>query len=316
MSISGTHKSEIDHLKELVRQSGFPLEIEIVSFLDSARVSMDWKFMEVFSGAYYLDKDENKGRELDVKVSIPVEYEEEQKRKQFVPGIFLRLLIQCKSVPGNVWVFFRTPQEFFPRPQCASVLDSLEWSLRSHWDFSLLPGLHYEKVPKITLYDEYILDKNKSNKRDDNLFEAVISLVKATSYELESTVQALMNDVDAWGDDAYNVLDFVILFYPTVVFDGKMFLAEKTEEYGELNLTPIDHVCLFSSYLSASYDMKLYMDIVQREAFESFFSNIVEDTKVLWGATKSKIGTKFRKEVIKALRWYLTKKRVRYKPTQ
>ena len=61
--------------------------------------------------------------------------------------------------------------------------------------------------------------------------------------------------------------------------------------------------------------MQLYMDIVQKKAFESFFSNIVEDTKVLWKASKSKTGTKFRKEVIKALRWYLNKKRVRYKPT-
>ena len=75
MSGKKTHKAEIDHLKELIRQSGFPLEIEIASFLESARIPLNLEDMEVSTGTYYLDKDEKKGRELDIEVEIPIEYE-------------------------------------------------------------------------------------------------------------------------------------------------------------------------------------------------------------------------------------------------
>ena len=309
MSGENTHRSEIDHLKKLIRQSGFPLQIEIASFLESARVSMNLEDLEVSTSAYYLDRDEKKGRELDLKVKIPIEYKGKFKGKPLdLIGIFLNLLIQCKSIPGNTWVFFKTSHEVFSVPKCTSVLDSLEWEDRLHARFAFLRDLHYRQVPKTTLYDEYILDENKTNKRVDNLFEAIISLVKATSYELNTLVQGLKSDVDRTDDILDNPLDFAELFYPIVVFDGKMYLAERTEKYGKMNLTPIDHVCLFFDYVSGSYNIDLYVDIVQREAFDKFFHSVLNDIEILRKALENEIGIKFRQEVMKALKWYVGKK--------
>ena len=136
MSREKTHKTEIDRLKELIRQSGFPLQIEVASFLDSVRVPMKLQDMQVSTSAYYLDKDTKKGRELDIKALIPIKYKGKVKGKSFDKiGAFLRLLIQCKRIPGNVWMFFKTSHEIVSMPQCTSVLDSLEWLPRSHVDF-------------------------------------------------------------------------------------------------------------------------------------------------------------------------------------
>lgn len=305
MSRKKAHKSEIDRLREFIRQSGFPLEIELSSVLDSARDHKKLKDMDVSMGAYYLDKDTKQGRELDSKVSIPIRYKGELKgKKRNLIGMFLDLLIQCKKIPGNAWVFFKTPQEIVSVPQCTSVLDCLEWVPRSHSSFAFLPDLHYGNVLKTTIYDEYILDENRTNKKVDNLFEAIVTLTKATAYELDTTIQGLRDTIDRFKDISYYPVGYVKLFYPVVVFDGKMYIAEKTKEYGEMDLTPIDHVCLFFDYISGSYDIDLHIDIVQREAFDEFFQSVVRDIEILEKALENKTGIKFREEVKNALNLY------------
>jgi hypothetical protein len=47
------HKTETDHLKELILKSGFPLEIEIASYLGERSTLMsDWG---ISTSAHYLD---------------------------------------------------------------------------------------------------------------------------------------------------------------------------------------------------------------------------------------------------------------------
>lgn len=263
-------------------------------------------FRKVSVGTYYLDKDEKKGRELDIKVPIPIFY-----RGRI--GVFLNLLIACKGIPGNAWVFFKTPHErTLGYPCCTSILDSLERNNRLDYSFKYLPGLHYRDVMKTTVYQEYISAEKKSNKKVDNLFEAIITLAKATSYDLENSTEEFKNNIDKLGPTNGSGFWFPILklFYPTIIFDGKIYLAEKTDVYGEMDLTPIDHICLSFHYLSGSDDIDLYIDIVQREAFDKFFNTIIKDVEVLNEALVKDIGIKFREEVTKAVNWYKRKKPV------
>lgn len=296
-------KSEIDRLKELVRKSGFPLQIEIASRLYSARTKRNLKEMEVSTGMYYLDKDENKGRELDITARIPIQYNRILEGKSLgLTGIDLSLLIQCKRMPGNAWVFFKTSQEIFSAPLCTSVLDTLDWTPRSHWEFAFLLGLHYEGVIKTTLYDEYVLDESRSNKKVENLFEAVITLAKAVSYRLDTTTESLRSTLVRFANVPDYAVSCVNLCYPVVVFDGKMYLAEETGLYGEMNPVPIDHVCLFFDFVSGNYrPIQFYVDIVQREAFDRFFDKVANDVEILKKALEGSAGIKFRKEVAKAL---------------
>jgi hypothetical protein len=107
---------------------------------------------------------------------------------------------------------------------------------------------------------------------------------------------------------ASGLLAYPKLFYPIIVFDGKMWLAEKTDIYGKMDLTKIDHVCVFFNYLSGKYNIDLYIDVVQKDAFEKFFDSIVKDIEILRKAIYNETGNKFRKEVMEAVNWYKGKK--------
>lgn len=299
-----SHKSELDHLKELILKSGFPLEIEICSFL-LKRCILISEDVDIVTGAYYLDKDVGKGRELDIKVKIPIIGQKGEKS----PMIFLNLLIQCKSIPGNAWIFFQPPHRITPICASTSILDAMEWIPRAHVDFTFQEGLHFKNIPITTTYNEYILDKNTSNKRDDNLFEAIISLAKATSYELETSVQGDRQLLERFS--AKSLLEhppnFAEIIYPTIVFDGKMYMVKNVEKGKEMDLLETNHVGLFLDYVSGSYDVELIIDIVHKKEFEKFFEKIITDIKILQEALRGEVGKKFTEEVLKALKWYLSK---------
>lgn len=203
-----THKTETDHLKELILKSGFPLEIEIASYLaERSTLMSDWG---ISTSAYYLDKDKGIGRELDIKMKIDVSPE-----KTKSPMIFLNLLIECKSILGNAWVFFKSPHKIEPKCESTSILDVLRWAPKEHLDFIRLEGLHFRKLPMTNIYDEFILNKKQSNKLDTNLFEAVTVLAKATNHEVETfkSVHKEMVDgfaVQDWKE--YGYLSYVEIF--------------------------------------------------------------------------------------------------------
>jgi hypothetical protein len=87
---------KIDFIKKELKKKGYPLEHFVQGILDSK----EWY---VQPNAYFLDKDTQKGREID----IMAEYEcsEFSTWTSFFP----RLLVECKKMLGNAWVFFSTP---------------------------------------------------------------------------------------------------------------------------------------------------------------------------------------------------------------
>ena len=223
------------------------------------------------------------------------------------PMIFLHSLIQCKNIPGNAWVFFKSPYRVVSTCKSTSVLDALKWTPRTHVDFTYPKDLHLRNLLITTIYHEFVLDKNMSNKRDDNLFEAVISLAKATSYEYETSVSDNEKMLEVLSEEEMQDLNYAEIFYSAVVFNGKMYLAEEVEKGAEMSLTPVDHVGLLIDYISGSYDIELVVDILHRKAFERFVKMIVKDMKILQNALDGDIGIGFNKEVLKALKWFTSK---------
>ena len=297
-------ENEIEGLKKLVLQSGFPLEIEVSSFL-AKQCNLISEDFEVTMSDYYLDKDLNKGRELDIKVDIPIE------SPKTSSTIFLDLLIQCKNLPGNAWVFSKAPQRVVPACRSTSILDLLDWRPRWHVVFSGQKDLHYKQIELTKAYHEFVLDKKGSNKKDDNLFETVISLAKATSYELGMALREFREELEDLSEEELKKYqpDQVKIFYPLAIFNGKMYLAEEVEKGMDMKLTPIDHIGLLFNYVSGSYDIELVIDILHKKALERFFKSIVSDANVLREALGDKRGAQYREEVTKALRWYMSKEK-------
>jgi hypothetical protein len=299
------HKSEIDHLKELILKSGFPLEIEIASYLaERSTLMSDWG---IETSAHYLDKDKGIGRELDIKMKIDV-----SPKKKGSPMIFLNLLIECKSILGNAWVFFKSPHKLEPKYESTSILDVLDWAPKEHVDFIRLDGLHFRKLPMTNIYNEFILNRKQSNKRG-NLFEAITELAKATNYEVETFASQTRKELDGftmqdWRENA-RYLDYVEIFYPVIVFDGKMYTVEEVQKGKNMTLNPADHVGLLHNYISGNYNVELAIDVVHRKAFERFIKTIIEDIEIWKKALAGDVGAKFRKEVAKAAKWYSSKRK-------
>ena len=257
---------------------------------------------EISTSAYYLDKDEEKGRELDIKVTIPI-----APRKKEAPMIFLNLLIQCKNIPGNAWVFFKSPQKIYSTCKSTSILDALEWAPPLHHSFTGLNGLHLRDILITNVHDEFVLDKNASNKRHDNLFEAIISLAKATSYEYETSVSDHKKMLENISKEGAAYLDYAEIFYSAVVFNGKMYLVEEVEKGPKMRLTPVDHVGLRVDYISGSYEIKLVADILHKKTLKKYEQMIMRDMEILRSALDGDVGKKFKREVSKALKWHMSK---------
>lgn len=84
--IYGKKSMEEFILKEVLK-SGLPLEYFVSSCFDSE----DW---HIFENRHYLDKDENKSREMDLEVVKQIDVRDQHE-------IMASLIIQCKKIPGN-----------------------------------------------------------------------------------------------------------------------------------------------------------------------------------------------------------------------
>jgi hypothetical protein len=298
-----THKTEIDYLKELILKSGFPLEIEIASYLAEQSTLMD-PYYGISTSAHYLDKDKGVGRELDIKMKIPISSE-----KTTSPMIFLNLLIECKRILGNAWVFFKSPHKLEPKCTSTSILDVLQWTPKEHLNFIRLEGLHFRKLPMTNIYDEFILNEKQSNKLDTNLFEAVTVLAKATNHEVETFNSDHKKMIDGLTIQDWEYLSYVEVFYPIIVFDGKMYTVEETQKGKNMTLNPTDHIGLLHNYISGNYNIELSIDVMHRDAFERFTKTIIEDIEIWKKALDCNVGAKFGREVAKAAKWYSSKRK-------
>jgi hypothetical protein len=83
-----------------------------------------------------------------------------------------------------------------------------------------------------------------------------------------------------------------------------MYVAESTSKYGEMNPSPIDHICLFFDYISGTYDIDLLVDVVNRSGLEKLIGDIASDIDVLRQASETEIGIGHRKNMADAFRKY------------
>lgn len=288
-------EKEIQELKKLIQKSGFPLETEIATSIENI---FGHKLLNSPTNSYYLDKDEKKGIEIDINYTLSAE-----PKNLDSPLSFIHNLIECKNIPGNAWVFFKTNQEIWSHLPTLNILDALKWRKRS--GFVDIQKLHFRNVPKTKQYKEFIVDKKKSNNKKNNLYSSIIKVTKAANYEYEKYLKEFKRAVR---EDDILTFDFINIFYATIVCNGKMYLADHLHKGTEMQLKPIEHVVLSNDYLSGNYEMKLVIDIVQKNYFEEYSKMILEDLEVLINEAENEEGKKYIEEVVEASKW-LAKKR-------
>ncbi len=224
-----------------IEKSGLPLELEVFEII---RKSGGWDPLPKQS---YLDPDLGKGREVDLHAT---RYDHNDESSC---SLEVRLVIQCKKIPGNAWVFFPAADVFGSTPSC-DVLDFVYAHQRSHE--ILEPFDMIMDKNGFSHYHEVILDKSRSNGKVDNLFEAVITVTKATMFALKKEKEALHQYLgESFGEGWLSVeaikskgwLDPIRILQPLIVFDGALCRATLG---AKRTIDEVPYVRLISSYQS------------------------------------------------------------------
>lgn len=268
--------NETEFLKQEIAKSGYPLESYVTSVISSRK---NWI---LYFNPYFWDKDENKGREIDVKAAYS---SDELYRKGSSVFMSLSLVIECKRIRGNAWVFFKNPTGLYsPILRCSSFdfFEAMEGNTLSSL-ISSKKGTHFDRCrTKSTQYDEYIVSQNKSNKRKDNIWSSVIKIIKACSGEIEnlknqndeSIEELRLEGLDRWVDSPDDIISFV---YPVIVFEGKLYEASIENE---IVLKRRHYIQLHVDFKSRNYEGRFCIDIVSRPYFASFFRHVENDANV------------------------------------
>lgn len=281
---------EIEFIRNELKRKGYPLENYIAG-------SLAGKKWHVQPNAYFLDKDTDKGRELDIKA----EYEGFQSNSwtYFIP----QLLIQCKKIIGNAWIFFSVPQkEYFSTYILRS--DLAKWLRVDTYRIFDIKGTHFDKCETLaTNYCEIITDKEKSNKRDDNIWECVTTLIKATSQELEKSdadcKQYIEKDLSSFSEFEEDPAEIVYLFYPAIVFEGNMYEAKFSEK--DITLEKREYVRLFVDYHSGHYRGEFCIDVLTKGRFSEYLNDVMKDLFV-FDKRRAATSTKYEHDLLEAVK--------------
>ena len=245
-------KDEVEKIKEEIEKSGFPLEIEVSKVLKRH----EWR---VLNQQYYFDRDERKGRTIDVMAYV-AEHSEIGDYKPF----HVSLIIECKS-SSTPWVFWTTQKD--------KKLFSFPFMLVKHWarPRGITPGrkryddwlkwmpyshIYSPNLDRVALIHYEPFKKGKGRK----IFEASNQVMKALSFELmrHKKLALLMPNLHA-----------LFILYPVIVFDGRLF--ELRVENGDLKVLPVEYLQYWTSTLREDF----LIDVIKKE----FLSTYLEELK-------------------------------------
>ena len=265
-------------LKEQISKSGYPLEVEIHSILEP-----NWF---VTHNAYYLDKEENKSRLLDIHAfTTPFMMDIEKRSVEFPTDPFLilfNLAIECKKSDEYAWIFFTVPSysrwlnygQYFDDLKFASPHVGLIDVYIDHQKSQL----HYYNFTKVASPFHEVKLKKAARKRGtlNEIYEGVNELVKFVSYQIHSYISSSRRRYEEV-TDIWKPLFGIHYFFPVLVYDGQLF--EAIIEDDKIELEERNHILLERHYKPLYSDAPLTyrIDIVKREFFPEFVKIIEED---------------------------------------
>jgi len=278
-----------DYLIREIEKSGFPLEIEISSILESQK----WV---VINNRPYRDPDENEVRSIDVSAfheSTAFDFE------RYNPLAFSpNLVIECKKSTTHAWVFFSRPAKgkvfsmsgqvydfpkffstkaYMTKNKLAEPTFSYEYYFNYFMDPSRgMQHLHYADFNRTAItYHEYKLQKGKESSMGgrEEIFKAVNQLVKFQSFETKETAGHVKGATSPYFP--------MVLSFLAIVFDGMLF--EAIVGNGKVQLDERDHVLLEVRYRPdySSIDLNYWIDIVKREYFQNYMEKIHLDISLI-----------------------------------
>jgi len=215
----------------------------------------------------YFDKDENKGRTFDIlaRQFFPDDYQLDKDKIHSLAQI--NLIIECKDVSGNIWIFSLDESPGITLPSYASM----NYGTRDP-AINVMPKEPIENIPYVSAYYEYIFDEGKSNKQK-NLFSAIHTVTKATHHQ-KSTLQNTFKLMQNWNPKSQNYILHFGFFQPVIVFSGKLYVVKYTDEANP-EFEPVKYVQLKTGYISKDYnEISGEIHIVSIEALPDYIGKV------------------------------------------
>jgi hypothetical protein len=246
------NETELDNIKKMLLQTGFPLELEISDILDR-------RGYEVQGSPFY--EEDGKVREVDM-VALPPFLRMTKSEDEWVlnPSV----AIECKMSKELSWVFYKgSPIE--AHTVLAQGIDA--FLLHGSASANAFPSLHYW-TDNVAFSCTVIHPKRGRAENNNEIFQPVSQLSNFINYELAR--------LKPFYDDTRRD---IIFYFPIVVFDGLMYLA--FYDSGNLVIKPIDSIVMERRVVSSvtGLMMPMYIDIVTRTSFEKHLSMIEREIK-------------------------------------
>jgi hypothetical protein len=249
-------KSEIERIKEDLKKSGFPTEIQVSSIL----VKHGW---DVENQAYYLDPEENKERTVDV-VAHKAFFERMGKHDRFN----FSLIIECKK-SEKPWVFYSSSR----KSEVAYIHSVAAIKEFSHPDISKSPAylkwigdFHYTKCRNFAVNSHEPFTKGEGI----SIATAIHQVTKATMFRLEENTKSV------------SVIGMfpVFIYIPLIVFDGNLYECQpKTNDL---------EVVKQSSFLYSLVSLKVFLiDILELSFLDKYLDMVDSEVLSLKDAIKN-----------------------------
>lgn len=227
-----------------IEKTGFPSELHVAQRLSERK----WY---VSNNVYYFDKDESKGREIDVSSYNSVQ---ETNLKPEIT-VWTNLLIEVKKSKSKPWVIFTSPRGYTEVGGYA-LLNQMH-----HVDHRLLsldqieghrPGAKTKRIGRVSCL---AFAKGGTSQITD----AVLSSTKASIHANEEA------------DGIYRETSYDVVFHtPVVVLDGELFECY-LDSKGRLEIHESTHIAFRQNYLSEHYkEDRYHVDIVTMSAFGNY----------------------------------------------
>lgn len=187
---------------------------------------------------YYIDKDENKGREVDINAyNNNTLFQEE-----LGLSVGFHLYLEVKKSLNNPWVVFSTEpspfEEAVGRGRMSNEIGLTQIEYNDKWKVC-------EEYDRLIIGDRigrsyYAAFSNHRND-DESIYKAFSSAVKACEYTKEGEKTFTFEEKKR-----------LIIYQPVVVLDGKLFEAT-IDANNAVNLRQVSFSCLSFSYISPNY---------------------------------------------------------------
>jgi len=253
----------INKLKKEIEKTGFPTELEIGKIF---RI----KGWDVEHNTYFIDKDENKGREIDLVSNLVFQDESNDHYTEFT----FKFIVQIKKEQEKIWVIFTTETTEFERSF-----------------YSIFPDRVYNNFNVTVLnsslrkYNLYLFDRlgrsftTGFSQGKDNIYSALCNTIKAYNYSLDNVYR------DKSTDRLFTYIE------PLIVINGQLFEAYLNEN-SELTLLNSSHLQFRFNYISESYKKRTngyIINIVTKDYLDEYlkirydqFKQIFDENKLVF----------------------------------